>query len=147
MVGMDSKSWLMLYMSRFVGLPYIWGGQNYLVGYDCSGLAIEYLIAAGKWPANKDTTAQGLYDHFFLDGANERDPDQSEFGDLAFFGVANKENIKITHVGICVGDGMMLEAGGGGSSCKTREDAVKRNAWVRTRPIVSRRDLVGVLAV
>lgn len=142
MVGMDSKSWLMLYVSRFIGLPYKWGGSNPIEGFDCSGLIIEYLSAAGEWKHGQDTTAQGLYDRFYLNGCNTTD--DPDFGDLVFFG---KSEEKITHIGLAIGGGLMIEAGGGGRKCLTKVDAANSDAFVRIRPIRYRRDLVTALAI
>ncbi|MFC1535727.1 NlpC/P60 family protein, partial [Candidatus Neomarinimicrobiota bacterium] len=32
---------------HFVGLPYLWGGDDAVAGYDCSGLVIEILKSVG----------------------------------------------------------------------------------------------------
>lgn len=132
------------YLLKFVGLPYIWGGNNPLIGFDCSGLAIEILVATGNWPHGKDTTAQGLYDHFAKFGRKvpKERAHLTSPPDLVFFGKSPKE---VTHIGICLERGLMVEAGGGGRECKTAADAAARNAFVRVRPISYRSDLVAIL--
>jgi hypothetical protein len=45
---------------RLINLPYRWGGNDPMEGFDCSGLVIEILQSAGLFPRNKDTTAHGL---------------------------------------------------------------------------------------
>jgi len=126
------------YLKTFIGRPYIWGGNGSgktSGGFDCSGLVLEGLWAFGLY-SGTDTTAQVLYDHLtktalWKDGRIDHAGD----GDLLFFG---KSTSKITHVAVALGDGLMLEAGGGGSSCKT---AATSTGFVRIRPI--RKDVVA----
>jgi cell wall-associated NlpC family hydrolase len=128
---MHSKVVLYDYAMSMVGQPYRWGGDDTIEGFDCSGLCIEILKAAGVLPAGSDMTAEGL--RLFFNETQE----EVSFGTLAFFGKTSA-----THVGFCLNSLMMLEAGGGGSSTKTREDAAKQNAFVRIRPISGRADLL-----
>lgn len=126
------------YLKHFIGRPYIWAGdgtgksQN---GFDCSGLVLEGLWALGLYTGS-DVTAQGLY-NFLTKQANWREGniDHANDCDILFFG---KSTEKITHVAVALGDGLMLEAGGGGSSCKT---AAASTGFVRVRPI--RKDVVA----
>jgi len=60
-----------------------------------------------------------------------------DFGKLVFFGKG-----KATHIGLCLNDQLMIEAGAGGSKIKTVADAIKYNACVRVRPIENRNDLI-----
>lgn len=127
---------LQQYALRFVGVSYIWGGDDPMRGFDCSGLAQELLLAFGAHPhPGRDYTAQGLYDHFAKAGQYNA----TEIGALAFYG---KDYRTITHVGIVVFPDLILEAGGGGSRTKTNADAIEQNAYVRLRPLKARRDLV-----
>ena len=130
---MDARVILYDYAMRFVGLPYRWGGDDSVDGFDCSGLVLELLKSADCYPAGSDTTASGLYDLFA--GLSAAEP---RFGSLAFFG-----STKVTHVGFCLNTTQMLEAGGGGSKTLTEADAAAQNAFIRVRPIKSRKDLVG----
>lgn len=50
--------------SSFNGSPYEWGGDDNILGPDCSGLMLEGLYAAGIVPPNEDTTAHGLARRF-----------------------------------------------------------------------------------
>ncbi len=120
------------YAMRMVGLPYRWGGDDLVDGVDCSGLCIELLQAAGVFPKGFDANAAGLWNFAFEKTTAPR------FGSLVFFGVP-----AVTHVGFCLNELLMLEAGGGGSQTTSREAAAKQNAYVRVRPIKSRKDLVG----
>lgn len=126
------------YLKTFIGRPYIWGGNGSgktSGGFDCSGLILEGLWAFGLY-AGTDTTAQGLYDHLTKTALwKDGHIDHAGDGDLLFFG---KSTAKITHVAVALGDGLMLEAGGGGSSCKT---AATSTGFVRIRPI--RKDVVA----
>lgn len=130
------------YAMKFIGRPYIWGGDGSGKcggGFDCSGLVLECLMACGLW-AGKDATAQGIYEvlyglEFWRSVGNGREKED----DLLFFG---KNTKNITHVAICIGGGLMVEAGGGGSKCKTPATST---GMVRVRPIASRQDLVAAL--
>lgn len=130
---MDPKTLLYDYALRFVGLPYRWGGDDSIDGFDCSGLSIELLQSAGVFPMGRDTTARGLYD--FFSGNPTAD---ARFGTLAFFGKP-----EITHIGFCLTPVLMLEAGGGGSKTLTARDAAVQNAYIRVRPIKHRADFFG----
>jgi cell wall-associated NlpC family hydrolase len=120
------------YLEHFIGLPYRWGGDDPLEGFDCSGLVIEGLKAVGLVKGNFDTTANGLR-HMYSGSVTQSDKP----GALAFFGTG-----KISHVGICVGHGLMLEAGGGWSETTSRDVAARQNAYIRVRPLNARTDLV-----
>lgn len=126
------------YALKFVGLPYLWGGDDPIKGFDCSGLVQEILEAAGIDPVG-DQTAQGLYDYFV------RLPDSSNIktcGALAFYGKNVKE---ISHVALLVDDFTIIEAGGGGSRTQNLNDASNQNAFIRLRPVHKRKDLVAVV--
>jgi cell wall-associated NlpC family hydrolase len=127
------------YALKFIGRPYIWGGDGSGKcggGFDCSGLVLECLWALGILPKG-DMTAQGindiLYDMGWRQGLYIKE------GDVLFFG---KDSHHITHVAIAINNYMMVEAGGGGSKCKTPATST---GMVRIRPIESRKDLVSAL--
>ena len=124
------------YAMQHVGLPYRWGGDDPMRGYDCSGFVQEILASVGEDPAG-DQTADSLYRHFSRYGKLQ----QPDAGALAFFG----SGTKITHVTFCIDNFRMIEAGGGGSKVKTVEDAARQNAYIRVRPISLRSDLVETI--
>ncbi len=128
---MDNRVVLYDYAMRLVGLPYRWGGDDTVDGFDCSGLVQELLKSVGVLQGTADHTAAGLAGLF---------PEiiEPDFGALVFFGSGS-----ISHVGFCLNSLLMLEAGGGGSKTLTKADAAAQNAYVRVRPIRGRQNLVG----
>ena len=128
------------YALKFLGRPYIWGGDGSgrcFGGFDCSGLAVECLRAFGV--VNCDLTAQGVYNYLHKLKWEIFSEIETKESDILFFGKNLRE---ITHVAIAIGDGLMVEAGGGGSKCKTLETST---GMVRIRPISSRKDFLGAL--
>lgn len=125
------------YLDRFIGRPYIYGGDGSSAafgGFDCSGLVLEGLWATGKYTGT-DMNANGI-----CEWCKARDfPDVTKgplmVGDLLFFGTKSK----ITHVAVVYLNNLMIEAGGGDSTCKKPSDS---RGMVRVRPIVRRKDLV-----
>jgi len=128
---------LQAYALSFLGLPYIWGGSSPLNGFDCSGLVQEILMAAGVDPKG-DQTAQGLFDYFSNNGNFSR----YGLGSLAFYGKSAKA---ITHIGFCLDSLLMIEAGGGDSTCIDVKSSQAKGASIRMRPIKYRTDLVAVI--
>jgi hypothetical protein len=114
---------------HFLGKWYTWGGDD-PSGFDCSGLCIEALKSAGKVPRGGwDTTADGL-----MKDAGFEVGDALEPGCLVFWG----RDAKATHVEMIVAVRGELTwtigASGGGSSCRTADDARRLNAYVKIRP-------------
>ena len=125
------------YCMNFIGTKYRYNRQNPLAGFDCSGLMVECLRAFGFIKYNEDYSSQGLYN--LMDEKNSRNV--LVRGSLIFFG---KNEKSITHVAMCVGNGLMIEAGGGGKTTLTEEDAALNDAFVRIRPINYRKDRMWV---
>ena len=127
------------YVLKFVGRPYIWGGDGSGEcdgGFDCSGLVLEGLWAFGLY-GGSDTTAQGLYKSLYAEGWIPVPRFLENADDVLFFG---KDVAHITHTAVAIGNGLMIEAGGGGSKCKTLATST---GMVRVRPI--RKDLVSAI--
>jgi cell wall-associated NlpC family hydrolase len=83
-----------------VGTPYLWGGETPGLGFDCSGLVQHAYSAAGL---ALPRTAQSQFD-----AGPRLPPDQApQLGDLVFFGTGPS---RVTHVGIALGDGRMVDA-------------------------------------
>jgi cell wall-associated NlpC family hydrolase len=104
-----------------VGTPYLWGGETPGLGFDCSGLVHHAYASAG---VQLPRTAQTQYDAGPLLPPGE--PPQP--GDLVFFGTGPD---RITHVGIALGQGRMV-------------DAPRTGALVRVEPIAGFGRLVGI---
>lgn len=127
------------YLLLFVGTPYIWGGNNPLKGFDCSGLICEGLRSIGAIKA--DLGSQELFNHF---KGKVGVRSQLARGSLLFFGASQNQ---ISHIAMALDDKIMIEAGGGDRTCLTINDALIKNAFVRIRPINNRSDLVATLKI
>ena len=91
-----------------VGTPYIWGGETSGVGFDCSGLVQAAYKASG---ITLPRVAQDQYD-----ATTKLAPDDPlEPGDLVFFGGGPAD---VTHVGIYVGQGQMVDAPHSGANVR-----------------------------
>ncbi len=89
---------------KYIGVPYVWGGYS-PKGFDCSGFVCYVLKESGVWNIGR-TTAQGLYN------ATKRVKSPKP-GDLVFWTGTNPSSKNfITHVGICIGNGKNIQAGG-----------------------------------
>ena len=129
------------YAQKFIGKSYIWGGDGSgkcCGGFDCSGLVLECLWAFGILPSG-DKTAKGIYEALCKKGWVSVPSKAVSHDDILFFG---KDAAHITHVAIAIGNGLMVEVGGGNSKCKTLATST---GMVRVRPISWRKDLVSAL--
>lgn len=137
---MHSIEEMILYARSFLGVPYKYGGRNRLEGLDCSQLVIDILSSQGMWPHKVDANAQGIFDYFATKANDAIPSDQTiaaQKGALAFFG---KDSDNIVHIGYCINDNLMIEAGGGDSTTVDLKSAIERSAYVKIRPILYRRD-------
>jgi hypothetical protein len=85
-----------------LGVPYVWGGATPGVGFDCSGLTQWAYAQVGL---SLPRTAQQQFD-----ATIRLSPEQLQPGDLVFFAQTYPSNVWITHVGIYIGGGMMINA-------------------------------------
>jgi cell wall-associated NlpC family hydrolase len=85
-----------------LGVPYVWGDEAPGVGFDCSGLAQWAYAQAGiaiprttetQWPAMQHVTQA-----------------QAVPGDLVFFDTPGDSQAAPNHVGIYLGNGLMIDA-------------------------------------
>ena len=88
---------------KYLGTPYVWGGSSPETGMDCSGYVCWVLNKSG-WDVGR-TTANGLWQQSTKISEQEAKP-----GDLVFF-EGTYDTPGASHVGIYVGDGMMISAG------------------------------------
>lgn len=128
----ETRTILNILTYRMVGLPYRWGGNDTIDGFDCSGLMCELLQSTGVIGTAEDLNADALMHRFQQVGV-------PAYGDLVFFGA----NGVATHVGMMLDDRFMLEAGGGTSTTTTLAAAAAANAYVRIRPASRRKDILG----
>lgn len=116
---------------RLIGLPYKWGGNDPMEGFDCSGLIVEILKSAGKFARNGDATAHQLSIIF-------KETDLLEPGTLVFWDWNNDG--RMDHVEMIVslteeGELFTIGASGGDSSTQDEEDARNQDAYVKIRPL------------
>ncbi|MCE5245081.1 MAG: GH25 family lysozyme [Syntrophobacteraceae bacterium] len=118
--------------------PYVWGTDGPDT-FDCSGLAQFFLALVGLDPPG-DQTASDLYRHFST-SRNGRPVATAECGCLVFYG----RHSKVGHVGICLDEKEMIEAGGGGPEITSVALAKQHNAEVRIANINRRDDIVAII--
>lgn len=88
---------------KYLGRTYVWGGSNPTSGFDCSGF-VSWVVNHCGWNMGR-LTANGLKNR-----CSVVSPEEARPGDLIFFKGTYVTN-GASHVGIYVGDGMMLHCG------------------------------------
>ena len=96
---------LMEEATKYIGWPYVWGGSSPSTSFDCSGFVCWVYTASGVHNLPR-TTAQGIYNQCAIISHSEAKP-----GDIIFFTGTYDSPGPVSHVGIYVGDGMMLHCG------------------------------------
>lgn len=89
----------------YIGYPYVWGGDSPETSFDCSGFISWVFTNSGVYNTGR-LGATSLYGVCKPVRADEAKP-----GDLVFFEGTISGEDGITHVGLYVGDGMMLHCG------------------------------------
>jgi len=115
-----------------MGLPYKWGGNDPMAGFDCSGLMVEVLQTVGLMGSGSDDTADGLSRMF-----NETEVFQP--GVMVFWDW-NKDG-RIDHVEMIAhvdddGEIYTVGASGGDNSTSSVQAAIMADAYVKMRPLV-----------
>ena len=88
---------------KYLGYPYVWGGSSPSTSFDCSGF-VSWVVNHSGWNFGR-LTANGL-----LNVCTPVSREDARPGDLIFFqGTYNTSGA--SHVGIYVGDGMMIHCG------------------------------------
>lgn len=105
----NSSSSLVNSAQKFIGTPYVWGGESMSEGgMDCSGFVYAALKDAGYDIGR--TTAQGYRSYGTTVNKADMQP-----GDLVFFG----KNGNASHIGIYIGNGQMIHSSGGSKNTKS----------------------------
>lgn len=97
---------LMIEAEKYIGYPYVYGESNPDTGFDCSGFVCWVFNHSGvyKMPRYGATGLYGL--------CKDIPREEARPGDLVFFEKTMGSSVKgITHVGIYVGNNMMIHAG------------------------------------
>ena len=90
---------------KYLGWPYVWGGSSPSTSFDCSGFVCWVYTASGVHNLPR-TTATGIFNQCAYVSPADARP-----GDLIFFTKTYDCDGPVSHVGIYVGDGMMIHAG------------------------------------
>lgn len=117
----------------FLGRPYVWGGDDPMAGFDCSGFVIEILKSVGLFPRRADTTAHGLFQMFSGPRGGKTVPCDPYAGCLVFWHAEGSDRIR--HVEMMINENLSIGASGGGSRTRSRKDAIRENAYIKVRPV------------
>jgi hypothetical protein len=97
---------LMVEAEKYIGYPYVYGASNPNTGFDCSGFVCWVFNQSGVGDVGR-RGANGLYSL-----CSEVSREDARPGDLVFFEKTMGADVEgITHVGIYVGNDMMIHAG------------------------------------
>lgn len=90
---------------KYLGFPYVWGGSSPSTSFDCSGFVCYVFSNSGVHNLPR-TTAQGIYNQCAHIAPSEAKP-----GDIIFFTGTYDSPGPVSHVGIYVGNNMMIHCG------------------------------------
>lgn len=115
---------------KYTGVPYIWGAQHPSAGFDALGFLLfcleeyddRYLMGYGS------ETVADLAARCQLEISEK----ELSSGDLVFYGTKAGEP---SHIGIYLGNGMVIGAFGGNRGTVNKQIALKRNACVQVKPL------------
>jgi cell wall-associated NlpC family hydrolase len=121
----------------FLGKPYVWGGDDPVNGFDCSGFCIEILKSIGALPRQGDWTAEGLWNRLIAKQVSE------PYGGCLVFWTGSTD--KIIHVEYAINEELCIGASGGGSKTQSNQDAIDQNAYIKVRPWKTRKNVKGFI--
>ena len=112
--------------ASYLGTPYVWGGTS-PSGFDCSGF-VQYVYSQNGYSLTRTTYTQWDNDGIYVKKSDLRP------GDLVYFGSGGSP----THVGIYVGDGMMIHSPSTGDVVKysTIDSGYYNNCYLGAKRIV-----------
>jgi len=120
---------------KLQGTPYIWGGNNPITGFDCSGFCIWILqvfdrCETGDWSS---------------DGLRRKYPkvEIPSLGDLCLYGKYGAAKHVMLYIGKINGVDHCIGASGGDSGVRDYNEAARRNAKVKIKPVSYRTDFLG----
>lgn len=90
---------------KYLGYPYVWGGSSPSTSFDCSGFVCWVINKSGAGSIGR-TTAQGIFNYTTPIAPSEAKP-----GDIIYFTGTYDSGSAVSHVGIYVGNGMMIHCG------------------------------------
>ena len=90
---------------KYLGMEYVWAGSSPDTGFDCSGFVCWVINHSGNGNVGR-TSAEGLRQQTAHVNRDDAKP-----GDLIFFQGTYGNGLGASHVGIYVGDGMMIHCG------------------------------------
>lgn len=90
---------------KYLGFPYVWGGSSPSTSFDCSGFVCYVFSNSGVHNLPR-TTAQGIYNQ-----CTHIAPSEAKPGDIIFFTGTYDSPGPVSHVGIYVGNNMMIHCG------------------------------------
>ena len=90
---------------KYLGWPYVWGGSSPSTSFDCSGFVCWVINQSGADNIGR-TTAQGIFD-----ACAKIAPSEAKPGDIVFFTGTYNSGSAVSHVGIYVGNNVMIHCG------------------------------------
>lgn len=90
---------------KYLGWPYVWGGSSPSTSFDCSGFVCWVINQSGAGNIGR-TTAQGIFD-----ACAKIAPSEAKPGDIVFFTGTYNSGSAVSHVGIYVGNNVMIHCG------------------------------------